>query len=250
MTTLVDVSGNTVVVNIEEKYKYYFDDPQSHIQTIIKQMKLEDFYFSHLKNKKDLVIFDIGANVGLVSLYMASCAKVIYSLEPSDLQHEILKSVTKDYQNIKPLKYALNDKTEDLTFYINPGNNTINSTVNNNVESKKITVKGITLVDLIKECDVEKVDFCKIDIEGSEMKALTDDILNEVYDKIDMIFIEVHSTNAPAGVNWERVLMDNVRTLHAKFRKAGYKCICPTVDGNVLLHHNNFDKIICFKDSN
>lgn len=41
-----------------------------------------------------------------------------------------------------------------------------------------------------KKYNFDHVDFCKIDIEGSEMLSITEETLKPVFDKIDSFFIE------------------------------------------------------------
>ena len=67
------------------------------------------------------------------------------------------------------------------------------------------------------------VDFCKIDIEGSEMIAITEETLKPVYDKIDRMFIEVHSTYSGADVKWEEHLIINRKKIEKILDSVGYK---------------------------
>jgi hypothetical protein len=68
----------------------------------------------------------------------------------------------------------------------------MNSILNN--YGKEITVEGLCLSSLLEQNNLDHVDFCKIDIEGSEMQAVTVETLTPVFDKIDNIFIECHAT--------------------------------------------------------
>jgi hypothetical protein len=69
----------------------------------------------------------------------------------------------------------------------------MNSSVNK--YGTKVEVQARTLATLIKELDLEHVDFVKCDIEGSEMAALTDETVGAVKDIVDAWFIEVHATD-------------------------------------------------------
>ena len=90
-----------------------------------------------------------------------------------------------------------------VSFYTCNANSTQNSLVKGEgtavgespPDENKVTVRGVTLrSSVLNEYNIDHVDFCKIDIEGSEMIAITEETLKPVYDKIDRMFIEVHST--------------------------------------------------------
>lgn len=248
MECKIVTSHNKIVsIDVEPDDIEYFKNPGSHINTILKQINVDRMYDKWLSKKKDMVILDIGANIGLVSMYMADSAKAVYSLEPSDVQFNILSKLTKNIDVIHPLKVALHDKNEELSFYIQPNDNTMNSSVNKAPGAQEIKVQGMTLKGFLDSQNIDKVDFCKIDIEGSEMTAINEQTVSEVYDRIDVIFIEVHSTGET--LDWRSKLMENVRKLHDVFTKCGYKCDCPSVERPIWsLTEDTFDKIICYKD--
>jgi hypothetical protein len=60
-----------------------------------------------------------------------------------------------------------------------------------------------------------------MDIEGSEMIAVTEESLSAVYDRIDSIFLEVHSTHD--GGDWKKDLVINLNILRDIAHKVGYK---------------------------
>ena len=248
MECKIVTSHNKIVsVDVEPDDIEYFKNPGSHINTILKQINVDRMYDRWLSKKKDMVILDIGANIGLVSMYMADSAKAVYSLEPSDVQFNILSKLTKNIDVIHPLKVALHNKNEELTFYIQPDDNTTNSSVNKHDDSEEVIVNGMTLKGVLDSNNLDKVDFCKIDIEGSEMAAITKDTVSEIFDRIDVIFIEVHATGTPQ--DWRMKTMENVKTLYDIFTECGYKCDCPSVERPIWsLTEDTFDKIICYKD--
>jgi hypothetical protein len=73
-------------------------------------------------------------------------------------------------------------------------------------------VNCITLADLCRKYGLEKVDFCKIDIEGSEWQALTTERIAEVKGIIKSFFVELHPRSAEAQ-----------RDMASRFEAAGYK---------------------------
>jgi hypothetical protein len=94
----------------------------------------------------------------------------------------------------------------------------MNSIVNK--YGRSIHVEGLCLKSLLDKYGLDKVDFCKIDIEGSEMRAVTIETLSAVFDRIDNIFIECHATVpnfTHADIVNNRIKMEYV------FNKVGYK---------------------------
>ena len=170
----------------------HFLNPTSHIRSIVDQQintdKIYDFYF---KDKKDLVIIDAGANVGMFSIHCSPSSKIIYAIEPTPSHFNILQKITTNFKNIIPINCALWNKNENLTFYIIPSNTTANSAIDTGGQA--ITVMGKTLQTIIEENSITHIDLLKMDIEGSEFKILNDEFINYCYPIIDNWFLEVHA---------------------------------------------------------
>ena len=188
---------------------------------------LYSFYFKDKKDKKDkkdLNILDIGANVGLFSLHVLDCAKNIYSVEPTPSCYSLLNKLTEDIPNITTLNYALSEKNENVTFYINENNSTMNSLFDRSSQDNKIEVNGIDFKTLFDKINNIKIDFCKIDIEGSELKSITNETFKEVAHLIDNLFIEVHEVD---GKNFSSMI-DHFISI---FNQNGYKTLVMGHDG-------------------
>jgi FkbM family methyltransferase len=153
-------------------------------------------YDKWLKGRKDLVILDIGANIGIFSLHVQDCAKRVLAVEPTPSHFGILKHLTREVVHVEPVNVALSSKNGPIQFHVFPNNTTMNSMVNNYTAGVPLLVKGLDLAGLLTEYNVDHVDFAKIDIEGSEMRSVTPETLAPVFDKIDSIFMEVHITPA------------------------------------------------------
>ena len=57
-----------------------------------------------------------------------------------------------------------------------------------------VRVESITLKDIFNVCGLEKIDFLKVDVEGSE-KSIFNNLTDEDLRRIDRIFIEWHKPN-------------------------------------------------------
>lgn len=199
-------SNNEIVIN-------HWTNPNTYADIVLDIFNKERCYDETFKHKEDLTVLDIGANIGLFALYIQSRAKSVYCLEPTPSHFEILKENTKNYNNIQPLNIALSPVDGDIDFYTCFENSTMNSLDSRHGE--KIIVKGKKIGTLLNDLELNHVDFVKLDIEGSEMFAITEKNLEEVKDKIGMWFVEVHGIN---GTN----TLENRNRLSDIFSKCGY----------------------------
>jgi len=226
----------------------YYSDPTTFVTTHLRQIQDDKMYDQLLKDKKDLTILDLGANVGLVSLYCCDSAKRVIAVEAGPKQCELFKELCKNEKNIELVEAAISNKNEPVTFYMK-NNPTCNSLMSIDEEDVKVEVPGINLEKLLIDKNIDKVDICKIDIEGSEMIAFTEETLKPVFDKIDLIFMEVHATKQP----WREEVRKNVIKMYELFSKVGYTCEAPYVSmlmsgQNQPLHDEVVDKLICYKE--
>ena len=65
MYKLIQTDGNVLNINADQEIKDHFENnSRNHALTIIKQINEDEFYKKFFKGKSDLVVLDIGANVG------------------------------------------------------------------------------------------------------------------------------------------------------------------------------------------
>jgi FkbM family methyltransferase len=214
-------SKNTEINIISEDTKAieHFANPANFADIVLNQINTDRFYDQIFDGEDDLTILDVGGNVGLFSLYAQDRAKAIYPVEPTPGHFHILKEFTKNYPNIHPINVAAHNEDTTIDFYISEENSTMNSSVNK--YGTKVEVQALTLASLIKELNLDHVDFVKCDIEGSEMAALTDETVGAVKDIVDAWFIEVHATDTEDLKGLDS-LLDNRAKLIALFERQGY----------------------------
>lgn len=189
----------------------------------IKDQIANGMYAPLFEGKRDLVFLDIGANVGLVSIYAVPFCKRIVAVEPAPETFAALQKNTKPYPIIECLAAALAPKNEPVDFFVNDINFTASSTVN--TYGSRISVAGTTLAKILDTYGLTHVDVCKIDAEGAEGEALDYYAINNAKDIIDCYFIEMH--NCPK-TSWEHKL----GTLVGNFARCGYQHM--TIEGMAL----------------
>ena len=130
------------------------------------------------------IVFDVGTHFGSFSYYaVQKGAREVYAFEPNPYVFEILKKHAEMWSDkIKPYQLALSDKNGEADLFISEGLELggVSTMLKNKEKSalkfykynKKVKVKTMTLDSFVKEYNVERVDFIKIDAEGSEREIL------------------------------------------------------------------------------
>jgi len=119
------------------------------------------------------IVFDCGANIGIFSIYAAKKAKMVYAFEPGKDEVVALSENKRlnNCNNIKIIPKAVLDKTEKAKLVLlGVGSHYLVSS--GNKDKKAVDVQTISIDEFVKEENLERVDFIKMDIEGSEEKAL------------------------------------------------------------------------------
>lgn len=215
LNEIVTNRNNKVTVDLSDyQINTHFLKQSSYTNIIIDQINRERIYDKFFDKSKVLTVLDIGANVGLFSLYAQDEKNKVYALEPTPTHFELLKKITAPYKTVKPFNIALSPIDGEITFYLSDENSTMNSI--NNKYGKAINVNGVRLDTFIKENKIKNIDFIKLDIEGSEMLALTEEIIGNVKDVVKVWFIEAHATTSD-----NRTIEDNRNILIQRFGNVG-----------------------------
>jgi len=173
---------------------------------------------SYLQIKKGDVVVDIGANIGVFSLYAASGgAKKIFAVEPMPANIKLIHENFLCNKLAMPttLEAAVTDKNGKAKLYLgdlDSHNLLFDHNFNNEKFSKNIMVPAITLSRIIERFKINKINFLKIDCEGSEGEIISS-TPKKVWKKIDKVAIEYH--DGVSSLNHTEIV--------AKLKKFGYK---------------------------
>lgn len=143
------------------------------------------------------VVIDIGANIGLFSMYAAQYAQQVYSLEPFPTSFDYLyKNIEEnDLKNVTCLQQAvghINAKRPLFSFPESTGNSLFRKKNDDtNPEREQLMVECIKLSTLFDNLNITMCDFLKLDCEGCEFEILFN--TPKVYfDRIKHISLECH----------------------------------------------------------
>ncbi len=142
--------------------------------------------------KKNMLVIDIGANIGYYALIEAKAGAKVIAFEPTPKNIEILKKnieINKFENQILVSDKAISDKKGTEKLYLgfsNSGNSMIPLNENH------ILIKSVTLDEYLSKQNIKKVDIIRMDIEGGELKAVKgmEKLLTENPPK--HLFIELH----------------------------------------------------------
>lgn len=185
-------------LNMKKQNAFFFNTPveTSFIGHQLSEIYRDQVYVPFLQGKKDLTIIDIGANIGMTTYYFSRFAKVVHSVEPSLEHFETLKHMVKfnELNNVVLHKEAIwiKDTIEEFHHNQNKTMFSLHTAVDDG--SSRIEKVKVTSIDtFFKENKIEKCDFMKIDIEGSEFELVCSDKFAEIAPKIETVFLEYHT---------------------------------------------------------
>lgn len=143
------------------------------------------------------VCLDLGANLGFATFYMLECgASKIFSVEADP---DLFACMSKNVEgfSVIPIHAAISGKTGEasLNVYLDTYNCSALNEVGNIHKDAKfeiVKVNALSFNDLIKIYGIEKVDFCKVDVEGSEYEFFQNADKEYLKNNISKISMETH----------------------------------------------------------
>ena len=156
------------------------------------------------KSEKNLVLFDVGANVGkyaqrMYDVFRNSCT--IYSFEPSGVTYNLLLQTVASNKNIHAFNFGFSDSEQNGTLYSNGDGSGIASVYKRKLDhfgtsmNQNEEIQLSTIDSFCKKNNIDKIHFLKIDVEGHEINVLQG--ANEMISggKIDYIQFEFGGCN-------------------------------------------------------
>jgi len=174
-----------------------------YIPYIYKEIYFEGIYIDIVNQRKDMVILDIGANIGVVTHYLREHAKNLYAVEPSPEHFEALKKNKEfnTWDNVEVFNIALADKDGEMMLNTNTSNRTCHSLMLNYGQGG-VKVKTMAFDTFMKKNKIKKVDFVKFDVEGAEDLILRSEGFRKIAPQIKSIMVEMHYPTWPQLVEY------------------------------------------------
>jgi len=190
--------------------------------------------------KKDMVILDVGTNVGETLLNFARLTGtngMVYGFEPVNENYEkCRRNISLNaFMNISVSQKALSDKTETLYFAPSVNNNSGGIFMNKENGSNEHSASAITLDDFISEKKINRVDLIKIDVEGFEYHVLKGAI-QTVSRFRPLLFIEIDEYNLRRQGAGAGMILEVLREHGYQFNKAG---------GEAVLENDGHYDLVC-----
>lgn len=139
--------------------------------------------YSHIKNREDPAIFDVGANIGTFTSWMSKAFPngKIYSFEPQRLIFQIIcgNMAINNIDNVYLYNAALGKENKVLEIQepdyfqnIDFGTFSLSKEVIEKKSKYKSIIDLITLDDFVEKHQINNIDFLKIDAEGMDLDVL------------------------------------------------------------------------------
>lgn len=141
------------------------------------------------------VVVDIGANIGVYSLYAAMMAKntFVYAYEPEERNFNLLlENIGLNYcKNIQPFKMGVAGKGGKRKLYLS--DSPFHSLYQKEEKQKYYEIDCVSVKDIFDDNKMSLCDVLKVDCEGAEFEIMYG-IPEEYLSRIKKIYLEFHST--------------------------------------------------------
>jgi FkbM family methyltransferase len=161
---------------------------------IFKEIFIEEIYNKHnIEIEDGDTVVDIGANIGIFSIYASSKVSrgKVFSFEPFEENYKILcKQIqSNNLINVFPYNLGVSSITGEQTLYLSP-TNTGGHSIKFDQGASSVLIKTITLSEFCKSNNIPRIDFLKIDCEGSEFEILEES--PHILDRVKKLVMECH----------------------------------------------------------
>ena len=147
-------------------------------------------YTKHCRIPKNAVVVDVGANVGVFSLFASRVARLVYSLEPASSNFSRLVSNVSRHRNTVPLRLAC--AARDGRAVLNLSGEPIAFSLKTDAcQGEQEMVDVISLSSLFDRYKISCCDFLKLDCEGSEFDIILESEPS-LFERITRIVLEYH----------------------------------------------------------
>ncbi len=191
--------GLSMWLDLSQEKDYWLGTYEPHLQTAIQELV-----------QRGQVVYDVGANVGYVTLLLARCVGVqgkVIALEPFPQNvRRLQQNLTANSQlaDMQIVAAAIVESSEEVTFRIGPSDDTgrvVDSSSLSLPPAESVIVAGVSLDDLVYQQGFPCPQVIKIDIEGGEVSALRG-MKRLLQEAQPLLLLETHTQQCSQQV-WE-----------------------------------------------
>ena len=182
----------TVIFETKNGIKIMLRTDSTDLMAFTHVWLIGEYSKNNFQVKKTDTIIDVGAHIGLFSLYASqNCTEgKIFAFEPIKENYKILESNKKlnKSSNILSENYAISKSTSKITLYKSNDEAGHSKFIQTN---DPVEVASKSLNDFFKENKIELINLLKLDCEGSEYEII-DSLEDKYFEKIEKMIIEYH----------------------------------------------------------
>lgn len=191
-------------------WRVHLRDNGLDIRTLEEFFSPKAFIVNEFPDQEPAVIYDIGANIGVSSLFFGVRypRATIYGFEPLPSNYEVCSLNYQNLHQARVLPWALGSSSCTATFEFeandNRGGRLAGSPApNSQRSSQSITVEVFTIADVIRDKHLDPPELLKIDVEGAELEVLKG--IGDHICSVKAIHLETHGPELRAeGLRWLR----------------------------------------------
>lgn len=141
------------------------------VKSIFSKKKYINEFVSIVPNS---VVVDVGANHGAFTVFAAQWAEKVFAFEPEPENYRLLCANIElnDLKNVTPFRMAMTKERGKRNFYVAEKQHSGCHSFFLERYEKTIEVKTLSIADLIEQESLTKIDFLKLDCEGSEIEII------------------------------------------------------------------------------
>ena len=187
-----------------EEYSLKWKGRQVHLRkgtsdfhVFLQVLAFEQYDVGKLDGKKVITIVDLGANIGLSTLYLKVKFPnaIIVAVEPDPDNFSMLKKNVAQLPGVHCVNKAIWHSSQMLGLF-DTGGGAYSYLVKEESSEEKAAVPAMTMNELMAEFQLSSIDLLKIDIEGSEKELFAENCIPWL-SKVDCVIIELHDWFRP-----------------------------------------------------
>jgi len=164
--------------------------PESKLWPVFSDIWYHSSYTRHFSIPRGALVVDVGANVGVFSVFASRTARLVYSLEPASANFSRLVSNVSGVEKIVPLNLACagQDGPAILDLTNDPVSFSLKTTA---LQPKQETVEAMCRGTFFERYRISHCDFLKLDCEGSEFDIILESEPS-IFKRVSRIVMEYH----------------------------------------------------------